>query len=603
LVYEDLNETEECDQPEWMDLVKPLQNFDMPIKEFEFDDGGPECNWNQPSFNYPETALTWSAELPEVAETHSTGLNVPDVNINYLNDDQLFVFNIVMKTLLDYTQNPDNFTPLRIIIGGTAGCGKSFLIRCLVKAIRLYFNSRKSVQVLCPTGNSAHVIDGATVHSFLKIPTVNRGKEMIIPDGKLGESLQRNCEGLKVLLFDERSMIGATNLGWIEFMCRCGVANSSNADTSWGGLPVVAFFGDDVQLPPVLDSPVYFCQSKLPAAMHGVLVWQEFTHAVLLEKVIRQSESEKYFKNVLYSLREYNLTKEQAQWLQKYQWHSLRQHQGQDFLDRVKQRGFYVFPTHEQEWKHNKAKIMALNKSFPIAKIDAMNYGFHAKQCPSDKASGLLPTLYLCRQAKVMLTVNLCVPFGLFNGAMGFIVDILYHNGKPDPGTLPDVITVEFPSYTGPPFIQESPKLIPIVPVEKLIDCSCHHCRRKQIPLRLGWASTIHKCQGLTIGAGETNRYIVISPGTTAFESRNPGALFVALSRAKSAGTSSTDPDFAWHENTILNEDRLCHVVSTPTTKARHKEIARLRSLHEKTTELFSYLQNDKQFINIFNQM
>ena len=95
---------------------------------------------------------------------------------------------------------------------------------------------------------------------------------MKAPDGILGETLQKNCDGLEVLLVDARSMIGATTLGWMELMCSCGVRRGSNSHKSWGGLPVVVFFGDDVQLPPVLDSPVYNCKSKLPAAIHGVLV-------------------------------------------------------------------------------------------------------------------------------------------------------------------------------------------------------------------------------------------------------------------------------------------------------------------------------------------
>jgi hypothetical protein len=45
-------------------------------------------------------------------------------------------------------------------------------------------------------------------------------------------------------------------------MCRCGVRHGHNC-ASGGGLPVV-FFGDDVQLPSVLDSPVYNSSGKCP---------------------------------------------------------------------------------------------------------------------------------------------------------------------------------------------------------------------------------------------------------------------------------------------------------------------------------------------------
>jgi hypothetical protein len=55
----------------------------------------------------------------------------------------------------------------------------------------------------------------------------------------------------------------------------------------------------------------------------------------------------------------------------------------------------------------------------------------------------------------------------------------------------------------------------------------------------------------MTIGEGEPNRYIVINPGTQSFESRNPGALFVALSRAKCSGNNTNDPDFAWHPSIL----------------------------------------------------
>ena len=82
----------------------------------------------------------------------------------------------------------------------------------------------------------------------------------------------------------------------------------------------------------------------------------------------------------------------------------------------------------------------------------------------------------------------------------------------------------------------------------------------------------------MTVGAGEAFRYVVVHPGDHGFEARNPGALFVALSRAKSAGGEGRDPDFAFHEDVLINDDRF-RPVDTPTTRAREMEIERLHVL------------------------
>ena len=161
--------------------------------------------------------------------------------------------------------------------------------------------------------------------------------------------------------------------------------------------------------------------------------------------------------------------------------------QGPDFINRLNDQGFFVFPTHNQEWLHNKKKLLETNHQAPIAKLVSISTGPHARTCPSDKAGGLQPVLYLCRNAKVTLTMNLSVPFGLYNGASGTVVDIIYNNGKRPPDSLPDVVMVMFPKYTGPAFISSQPQIIPIVPIDRRLDCPCRYCKRKQIPLRLGW--------------------------------------------------------------------------------------------------------------------
>ena len=80
------------------------------------------------------------------------------------------------------------------------------------------------------------------------------------------------------------------------------------------------------------------------------------------------------------------------------------------------------------------------------------------------------------------------------------------------------------------------------------------------------------------MGDGEAFRYVVTHPGKHDFEAKNPGALYVAMSQAKSAGGESTDPDFAFHEEFLINDDRF-KPVHTPTTHARAVEMERLRVL------------------------
>ena len=266
------------------------------------------------------------------------------------------------------------------------------------------------------------------------------------------------------------------------------------------------------------------------------------------------------------ALREYKTTKDQAAWLQKIQWTTLPLSYGQGILSRISSEGLFVFSSHSEEWSQNRQKLPEFNKHHPI---DAVSIGLHSRSSSSDKAGGLVRTLYLARGAKVMLTTNLNVQYRLFNGSMGTVVDNIYTDRKFPKDSFPTVCMIVFPRYTGPSFLHSHPKVVPNVPVEKRLDCNCFHCKRKQIPLRLGWGTTIHRCQGMSVGEGEANLFIIINSGTRQFESRTPGALFVALSRAKSSGGVNVFPDFAFHPDILGNEDRLCYVVNTSTTKAR----------------------------------
>ena len=98
-----------------------------------------------------------------------------------MNSDQRFASNIVVKTIQNYLNKQDN---LRMIVFGSW--------KCFVKVIRIIFASKRYVQVLCPTGNSANIISDLTVHSFLKIPTNKKGQEMKPPEVKSYQKLTRS---------------------------------------------------------------------------------------------------------------------------------------------------------------------------------------------------------------------------------------------------------------------------------------------------------------------------------------------------------------------------------------------------------------------------
>ena len=120
-------------------------------------------------------------DLETISKQDSAELKIPDVDIQSMNNDQRFAFDIVMKTIQNHMEKNDQCKPLRMAVSGTAGSGKSYLIQCITKAIRTLYQSNKAVQVVCPTGNSANLISGVTLHSFLKIPTYDNTKDMTPP--------------------------------------------------------------------------------------------------------------------------------------------------------------------------------------------------------------------------------------------------------------------------------------------------------------------------------------------------------------------------------------------------------------------------------------
>ncbi|XP_068720423.1 ATP-dependent DNA helicase PIF6-like [Montipora capricornis] len=511
------------EQPDWVDVYAgENQIFEGVERDLDYDDGGEEYDWSStcimvPEGEDPKMWLQESIKEDEEQEMETEDLELPQVSLSSLNENQRAIVSLVLHTLYNFVENQEHYHPLRLVVSGTVGTGKSYVIRCLQRLVRQVFGSNGAIQVITPTGNAAYLVQGSTAYSFLGIPTGARScNELTVPSGPVLEKIQNKCENLKVHVGDERSMFGRTTMGWMEQHTRYAINRGANADELWGGIPVAVFMGDDVQLPPVCDTAVYIQHCRSAPSNHGRLVWTTFDSAVELTQIVRQTESEQQLRDVLMSLRTYSTTPQQIHCLQKFQWHNLRLTHGPELLGRMDEQGLFVFPTHRLEWERNKVKLLEWNRkpNHPVARIKALDNGRHAQK--ADR-------------------------------------------------------------YKGPPYINEDSTVVPIVPVSRCTDCSCR-CKRLQVPLRLAWGTTIHKCQGMTVGNGEAFRYVVIHPGKHDFEAKNPGALFVALSRAKSAGGEGRDPDFAFHEDVLINDDRF-KPVKTPTTWARAVEMERLHVL------------------------
>ena len=153
---------------------------------------------------------------------------------------------------------------------------------------------------------------------------------------------------------------------------------------------------------------------------------------------------------------------------------------------------------------------------------------------------GLVPTLYLARNASVMLTINLWPGVGLCNRATGKVLDIIYAENDSPPSS-PISVIVQFDNYKGPSFVDTLPNIVPICPITITPDTFSGFHGRLQIPLKLSWAITVHKSQGLTLPKAWINL------GTS---EKTAGITSVAISRIRTLDSCIIESmTFDWLKN------------------------------------------------------
>ncbi len=206
----------------------------------DFSNNNPSCDddydWSASSASYPnlDELPTFIKNQRESAQQRTF---TTTADPSHLQGKQLAAYNLV-KDHLEGSQT----TPLRMIVSGTAGTGKSYLIHCL----RLH-----KVRVAAPTGVAAFNVDGHTLHSLLSLPTKGEFKDL---QGEHLGKIQQSLAGIEYLIIDEMSMVGRKMFGQIDRRLRQVFPHRS--DQVLGGSSIL-LFGDFGQLPPVMDLPLY----------------------------------------------------------------------------------------------------------------------------------------------------------------------------------------------------------------------------------------------------------------------------------------------------------------------------------------------------------
>lgn len=447
-----------------------------------------------------------------------------------------------------------------MIVPGSAGTGKSFVVRSVMKYVRDSYGARglRAVRVAAPTGTAAFNIGGVTLHSLLRLP-VPLTDAFDVAD--LGD-LQGELEDLRVLLVDEMSMVGRRMLGGLDKVLRAAFPHKRKLP--FGGVSIV-LFGDFGQLPPVLDLSMYSDADRGSLSNSGRTTFRAFRDAAVLDEAVRskgESDAQRAFRGMLMRLRNGEVTKEDWAMLMTRTKGTLSQDEVDGFRNAPR-----VVATHDVEAEYNAKSLRELRK--PVMRIDAAHSSAAARTPTAEETSGLQATLHLAEGARVILRQNLWTPAGLTNGALGVVIGAVWAPGQSAP-QLPAYVLVEFDKYTGPQLVPGHPNVVPIPPTTYRWKKGEVVLSRTQVPLNLAFAITIHKSQGWT------RDKIVIDWGLKEFAL---GISFVAVSRAKSLAGILLDPQ----DTRALEWPRLERINDAKGHVGRRAIDIALRRMHART--------------------
>lgn len=391
-----------------------------------------------------------------------------------------------------------------VFLTGSAGSGKTHVLNRFIEYLKL---QKKVVGITASTGVAATHINGITINAWAGIGIKADLSDIAIQELQQRKYLRDRFQKTQVLIIDEVSMLSSKTLEAVDKVLRV----FRNDNEPFGGIQLI-LCGDFFQLPPIgneirdeklemknridennTNSHLSSLTSHLaPTYIYHSPLWNELDIKVCyLEQPYRQIDQN--FLQILNQIRNNDITKEI--------WDSLKGRFFQTFKNGVSPTRLY---THNRD-----ANTVNLQE---LAKLKDPEHVFYMTTRGSEtlaavmKKNCLTPERLVVKKKALVMFVKNNIDEGYANGTMGRVIDFTEREGYP-------IVRI----FNG--------KEILVKPTEWNIDEDGEiKATIKQIPLRLAWAITIHKSQGMSLDAAE------IDLG----KSFVTGMGYVALSRVRS---------------------------------------------------------------------
>lgn len=343
------------------------------------------------------------------------------------------------------------------LLTGAAGAGKTYLLNQFIRRAR---GDGKSVAVTATTGLAATHLSGATIHAWSGMG-VREGLDGMFFT-KLSKQRAELITKADVLIIDEISMLHDFRLDMIEEIAR----TLRGGDRPFGGLQVI-LCGDFFQLPPVNRA-----DSRQGSFVTMSNVWQNNGFEVLyLEEQFRQSDDELYH-GILNGIRAGQLTRSQLDALQA---------RGQAIADPFTPRT-RLLTTNVDVDGINHQHLDALEEDEYEFEMETSGGKQYVEQL---KKSCLAPEILRLKRGAVVMTIKNSQDKKYVNGSLGVIEDF-------EPGSDYPVIKLT------------NGREITVKPESwELVDGDKRRATLTQLPLRLAWAITVHKSQGMTLDSAQ----------------------------------------------------------------------------------------------------